>query len=153
MRSRAFSLVELAVSITIMGIMAGAVVLNMDSLGGQSAQLEAEKAAAYIQTYLRRADITQNGVWLNIQENYIDVCTGIQYDSNAVKKLEASPHCSYSTSDKGLRYNTDLQPTPSSNYKLISKDSIVSLSENITAQYRITVKGADNKYCDILIGK
>ena len=153
MRHRAFSLTELFIGMLILAITAGVFMLNMDTLGRQTAKREAERVAAYIQTCMKRADETQCGLWLNIQENYINMCTGIKYDASRIKTMQAAKNCSYTTSTKQLIYRTNQQPTPTSKYKLIDNDSVVRLNGNITVQYRITVKGADDQSCEVLIGK
>ena len=48
MKRRAFTLTELLISMLVMAILAGAAILNIDAMGRQSAQREAEKVAAFI---------------------------------------------------------------------------------------------------------
>ena len=65
-----FTLPELIIAITVLGVMAGAVTLS-SVVGKQTAKAEAEKIAAEIQKLLKTADRTHEGFCLETQDKIL----------------------------------------------------------------------------------
>ena len=154
-RHKAFTLTETLVGLTVMTILAGVMTLSANSIGKQTAKREADRAAAYLQAHLRRADARNDILWIRINkdDNNIEIKTGPVYeDAKPKTPLKASKECSYLNKLR-LIYNVPkAQSVKGTLYSLISHDASVIASSNSGGQYSFGVKGADGKTYNVLIG-
>ena len=162
MKRRAFTLTELLISMLVMAILAGAAILNIDAMGRQSAQREAEKVAAFINTNLRRADMTQDNLWITIASSYIDIKQGFftskaLHDSAASvpnSPVKASNGCTFQSDNKRLLYPSNKEQSLGTiKFQPIPAGTAVNVSTSSGGKYYITVNGADSKTLYVQIGE
>ena len=89
-RKKAFSLVEILIVVTILGIMAGYVTLSAKSTG-QTAKAEAEKVAQLFRRYITKADKFHGGYYFLIDSDKITVKNNKGQSTIAKKELEKKP--------------------------------------------------------------
>ena len=111
-----------------------------------------------------RANMTRDVLWLTVSNaadpHSIEVRTGTDYYTPLkTDKLEARDKCLFITKLK-LVYNSDKSTTLPQNYKKVSADASIDIGpvmasegNDIPGWYRLTIKGADEKYCNVLISK
>ena len=166
MRRKGLSLIELIVGMTILSITAGIMTLNGSAVGKRSAKREAERVRAYIAGHIHRANVSNRAFWMTVQEDSIDVKTGLD-DVNTKQEasLEAGLGCKYTPFSKAsdgyaekttlnLRYNYDNNDYSTYTlYRLIDLNSAVSLSTDKGGKFCITVTDASNHICNVIIGR
>ena len=162
MKRTAFTLTELLIGMLVMAILAGAAILNIDAMGRQSAQREAEKVAAFINTNLRRADITNDNLWITIDSSCVDIKQG-SFTSKALhdnaasvpnSPVKASNGCTFQSDNKRLIYPSNQeQSLGTTKFKPIPAGAAVNVSTNSGGKYYITVNGADSETLYVLIGE
>ena len=160
MKHRAFTLTELLIGMLILTVTAGVFYLDSDALGRQTAKREAERAAMYIQSHMRRTDVTQDVLWIRITSDDIELKNGMfaaknDYDNAKVvegQKFEAMPGCRFQ-SDWCLVYpkNTE-QNLGTMIFKPIPSGASINTGTGTAGKYCITVNGADGQEYNILIG-
>ena len=152
MRMKAFTLTEVLVAVAIMSIMAGVMSLNSATVGQQTAKREAERVAAFIQGHINRENIARRGLWFKVNDDNIQVGYGFSYSLNILQdtNFKASTGCTYAAKTQQLRYRVTHEV---SDWLLISDDSTVVTGTGTNKQLYITVTGANNKTCDVIIGR
>ena len=159
-RHRAFTLTELLVGTLVIAITAGVFVLNTDTFGKQTAQREAERAAAYLQTYIRRADMTQDTLWIAVTPAKIELKTGNFTEKSAYENagyaaypFEVSAGCTFQDTHTFVYPRNEDVYWSSVKFLHIPSWSGVSPGSGTSAMYCITVNGADGKTYNVLIGE
>ena len=167
MRRKALTLTEVLTGLAILSILAGVMTLNSATVGQQTARREAERVAVFLQTHILRANLTRDVLWLTVDNsatpNTITAATGKASDTLLkTETLEAREKCSFSPALKlvhnfNLIYRTD---DNTRDHTKISADASIDIGpvmasegNDIPGWYRLTVKGADEKYCNVLISK
>ncbi len=154
----AFSLVEVLIVVTILGIMASYLTLSAKSTG-QTARAEAEKVAQFFRRYITKADKIHGGYCFKVENKAIILMNN--KDSNMLRNMENNPEkkenanggCSYLTSnDNYLVYNL---PDISPNGKKVTEVStrnveILVKNSDDEEHYRIQVNGKGPSYWVII---
>ena len=157
MRRRAFTLTEVVVSILVMGIMASAIVLSSSS-SKQTANSEAERAAALIGRLIERADRTRSAFWLDVKNDRLEIRTGADYGTaERENDFNASKGCSFSrygTDKKHLSYNVPALAVQNSTHRNFGMNNVMLdiKSEPEDSDYNIQVKssGSTSDYYIVL---
>ena len=148
-RRTAFSLVEILIVVTILGIMAGYITLSAKSTG-QTAKAEAEKVAQFFRRYITKADKIHGGFYFRIDTDKITVK---QSDKITEDELIASNKCNY-TMQKGdnlLSYELPEIRTAGDMTTIETRNVEISLkaSEDDAKDFPYAIKvtdGRDGKY-------
>ena len=159
MKRKAFTLTELLIGMLIMVITAGVFTLNSNMIGRHTAKREAERVAAYIQTHFRKADITQNVLWITITSEEIEIKAGEFYDylayTNAKsvdEPLHASTGCTFPDNLRLVYPATKDRKQGAITFKPVSSGASVNIGTDTEGQYCLTVNGADGETYNVLIG-
>lgn len=147
-KRKAFTLIEIIISIGIMMIMATSIVLSTGS-AKQTAKFEAERIAAVLNRLIETADRTHGAFWFIPEDNVLYV---VYNEANREElNFKVSSGCSFSIlpiSVKGLGYNTTGNPKDG-NYAEIHTASTPSVKvelskdKNNEAKFTIVVNGTD----------
>lgn len=156
MKKNAFTITEVVVAMTIMLITAGVLSMKSSGVWQQTAQKEAERAAAFIQGHISRENMAKRGLWFEVQDDSIKVWHGLEKNSEEIPELKASNGCKYSSSSPKMCYGireSVLEDFSLKSWKLISKDNTAVTDSGTKAQYYITVEGADKESVNVIIGR
>ena len=158
MKKNAFTITEVVVAMTIMLITAGVLSMKSSGVWQQTAQKEAERAAAYIQGHISRENMAKRGLWFEVQDDSIKVWHSLKgkEDLQEDPELKASNGCKYSSSSPKMCYGIReavLEDFSLKSWKLISKDNTAVTDSGTKAQYYITVEGADKESVNVIIGR
>ena len=123
----AFSIVELLIAITILGIMAAYITMNANSTS-QTAKAEAEKVAELFRRYITRADKFHGGFSATIEERNIKI---------GEENFPASAGCKYEGDD--FTYNVDRNST------IMTRNVEILLVSSENEEYPYNIKITDSK--------
>ena len=157
---RAFTMTELLIGMLIVAITAGIFSLDVNSFGKQTAKHEAERVAAYIQTHLRRADITQDILWITITAENIKLKTGEMESRSDYDNAKLVDDPAFTTSDGCTFQNTGNFVYPKNadkvlstlKFKFIPDGASVSIGTGTDGKYCLTLNGSDGSTYNVLIG-
>lgn len=91
-RLRGFTLVEVMIAVSIMGIMAAVIAFNVE-FTKQSAKHEAEKVVMYIQNLMKKSDRMHTSFDIDVEDKVIVASWGIH--GTRKESFDATPGCTY----------------------------------------------------------
>ena len=139
-----FSLVELLVAVAIILVLAGGIILNINSMK-TTPKKEAEKVAHFLMTEINKADKRHRGVLFDFTQNKIQAKKAdSESESDIWGEIKASSGCTYSTSKSKLDYNMPLDDSTMKHIKgrnWTIKTSNTSV--NASNSFNVTINGKD----------
>ena len=165
MKHKAFSLSELTIVLLILSVTAGVTALNTNKFAGQTAQDEAEKAAAFINNKLHRTVMKRVGFRITVNDDSIASDYGLDY-SNMIPEssLSADKGCSFAlyaksgtsygiASSNKLYCNVNSSTANTSHWSKISEDCSVRISTEEEGEYYIKVTDESGQFCNVIIAR